>query len=275
MEFNGDKFECIRYWPDPDIGSVFKEEFKYKSEGGNFIEETSDVKDLGILLSNDLTFSKHIEKVTLSCRKLIGWFLRTFRSRSKDVMMQIWKSLIQSRLDYCSQLWSPCSAYEIGKIEDLQRHFTKKILGMEELNYRDRLVELRMYSQERRRDRYMLIFIWKSAMGLIDGYDLKFSGQHSRRGRECQVAEIVRSAPACVRRAREGSISVKGAKMFNLLPLEIRNSDAEKVDVFKRKLDQFLRSIPDQPTIAEEGRAAETNCLLHQILMARNNTIQQ
>ena len=25
MEFNGDKFECIHYWPDPDIGAVFKE----------------------------------------------------------------------------------------------------------------------------------------------------------------------------------------------------------------------------------------------------------
>ena len=66
MEFNGDKFECIRYWPDPDIGSVFKEEFKYQSEGGKDIEETDHVKDLGILLSNDLSFSKYIDKATLS-----------------------------------------------------------------------------------------------------------------------------------------------------------------------------------------------------------------
>ena len=49
-------------------------------------------------------------------------------------MLVIWKSLIQSRLDYCSQLWSPSSAAEIGKIEDVQRQFTKKIEGMEELN---------------------------------------------------------------------------------------------------------------------------------------------
>ena len=32
MEFNGDKFEAIRYWPDQDLGSVFKEEFKYRNE---------------------------------------------------------------------------------------------------------------------------------------------------------------------------------------------------------------------------------------------------
>jgi len=274
MEFNGDKFECIRYWPDSDIGAVFKEEFKYRSEGGKEIEEKSDIKDLGILLSSDLSFSKHIEKVTASCRKLTGWFLRTFRSRSEHVMVQIWKSLVQSRLDYCSQLWSPSSASEIAKLEDVQRQFTKRILGMEALNYRERLVELRMYSQERRRDRYMLILIWKSAMGLIDGYDLKFNGEQSRRGRECHVTEIVRTAPANVRKAREGSLSVKGAKIFNLLPPDIRNLNSDKVDIFKRRLDKFLQSIADQPTITEEGRAAQSNCLLHQIPMSRNTNQQ-
>ena len=177
---------------------------------------------------------------------------------------------MQSRLDYCSQLWSPSSAGEIGKIEDVQRQFTKGILGMEGLNYRERLVELRMYLQERRRDRYMLILIWKSAMGLIDGYDLKFNGEQSRRGRECHVSEVVRTAPANARKAREGSLSVKGANMFNMLPPDIRNLNSDKVEIFKRKLDKFLQSIEDQPTIFEEGRAAQSNCLLDQIPMSRN-----
>ena len=130
-----------------------------------------------------------------------------------------------------------------------------------------------MYSQERRRDRYMVTLVWKAAMGLIDGYNLQFSGEHSRRGRECSVAEIVRNSPVNVRKAREGSISVKGAKMFNLLPPELKNFNSDKVANFKTRLDNFLKLIPDQPTIAEEGRAAETNCLLHQIPMARTNLL--
>lgn len=126
---------------------------------------------------------------------------------------------------------------------------------------------------ERRRDRYMVIFIWKVAMRFIDGYDMKFSGENSRRGRECTVANIVRSSPISVRKAREGSLSVKGARMFNLLPIELRNLDSDKVYHFKKELDKFLDKIPDQPTIAEEGRAAETNCLLHQIPMATTTNI--
>jgi len=119
----------------------------------------------------------------------------------------------------------------------------------------------------------MVIFIWKVAMRFIDGYDMKFSGENSRRGRECTVANIVRSSPISVRKAREGSLSVKGARMFNLLPIELRNLDSDKVYHFKKELDKILDKIPDQPTIAEEGRAAETNCLLHQIPMATTTNI--
>ena len=95
---------------------VFKEEFKYVNEEGKIIEEKEHIKDLGIQLSNNLTFSKHIEKTVSTCRKLVGWIMRTFRSRNKDVMLVMWNSMIQSRLDYCSQLWSPSLASEISKL---------------------------------------------------------------------------------------------------------------------------------------------------------------
>ena len=73
------------------------------------------------------------------------------------------------------------------------------------------------------------------------------------------------SSPAPVRKARESSLGVKGAKIFNLLPAELRNTDNNTVDIFKKKLDIFLANIPDQPTIAGMGRSAESNSLLHQI----------
>ena len=189
-------------------------------------------------------------------------------------MKVLWNSMIQSRLDYCSQLWSPSLQSEINRIEDVQRQFTKRIYGLEDLSYRDRLKKLKMYSQERRRDRYMVIFVWKIAMGLIDGYRLEFKGEGTRRGRECEVPSIVLSAPAAVRRARENSLSVKGAKMFNLLPADIRNITSDRVQHFKTKLDELLRDVPDEPTVAGDPRASESNCLIHQIPISRRNQAQ-
>ena len=140
---------------------------------------------------------------------------------------------------------------------------------MENFNYRERLGVLKMNSQERRRDRYAVIFIWKVAMGLVEGYPLEFTPTTNRRGRECRIKSVVQNAPSQVKKARENSLAVKGAKMFNLLPSHIRNITSEKVNVFKSGLDFFLKNVPDEPTINGEARAAPTNCLLHQLPQAQ------
>ena len=79
--------------------------------------------------------------------------------------------------------------------------------------------------------------------------------------------QVVRNCPAAVRRARENSLAVKGALMFNLLPENLRTMNTEHIDTFKNHLDVFLSSIPDQPTMTGLGRAADTNSLLDQLPM--------
>ena len=124
---------------------------------------------------------------------------------------------------------------------------------------------MKIYSQERRRDRCMVIFLWKVSQGLVKGFNMEFTSSKGRRGRCALPNAVVASSPALVRNARETSLGVKGALIFNLLPAEVRNIDSHSVDIFKTKLDKFLKNIPDQPTIDGFGRSAETNSLLDQI----------
>ena len=72
-------------------------------------------------------------------------------------------------------------------------------------------------------------------------------------------------APAAVRRAREASLGVKGAKILNLLPVWIRTLDGVTVQKFKYELNRFLCGVPDQPTVPEKSRAATINSLLDQL----------
>ena len=154
----------------------------YLSPAGTPIEEKSHLRDLGVELSDDCSFNLHIDNVVTSVTKLIGWVLRTFRARTKLVMLTCWSSLLQSRLDYCSQLWSPSDKASIPKLEAVARNFTSHIEGMEGMDYWERLDALNMYSQERRRERYAIIFIWKLAMGLVKGYtSIEFKHNHRRR----------------------------------------------------------------------------------------------
>ena len=73
------------------------------------------------------------------------------------------------------------------------------------------------------------------------------------------------TAPAIVKKARERSLGVHGARLFNLLPQNLRNENSGDFLLFKNHLDIFLSEIPDQPTAHGLVRAAATNSLLDQV----------
>ena len=76
---------------------------------------------------------------------------------------------------------------------------------------------------------------------------------------------------ASVRKAKEASLPVKGPKLFNSIPRDLRDQSYGSVDSFKHGLDMWLSTIPDEPTIPNYQRAAITNSLLDQIPL-QNNT---
>ena len=113
------------------------------------------------------------------------------------------------------------------------------------------------------------MFLWKCSVGLVDGYKLAFIN-NPRRGKLCVVRKVNQHAPIQVKRASDASLAVRGARIFNLLPQNIRDTlltPNKSVIPFKTKLDQFLSSVPDQPTIQSRKRPAQTNSLLDQIPM--------
>ena len=74
-------------------------------------------------------------------------------------MVTLWKCMVQPKLDYCSQLWTPSDQEAINSIESVQANFLSKVAGTDQLNHWERLKLLPLYSQERRRERYMIIFL--------------------------------------------------------------------------------------------------------------------
>ena len=133
----------------------------YINPSMDIIPQSTDVPDLGIIMSKDCSFNSHISSLSRKCKNLSGWILRSFISRDKLTMLALFKSLVISRLDYTSQLWSPHKISQITQIEKVQRSFTKHITGMCDLSYHERLQALRLYSLQRRRERYCITLIWK------------------------------------------------------------------------------------------------------------------
>ena len=80
-----------------------------------------------------------------------------------------------------------------------------------------------------------------------------------------QVSPLRNSAPASVKKAKESSLLVRGAQLFNSMPRFLRDIQSGTVENFKTELDQWLATIPDQPTIPGRQRAALSNSLIDQV----------
>ena len=166
-------------------------------------------------------------------------------------MLTLWKSLILSDHDYCSQLWNPHRAGEIQAIDQIQHSFLKKISSVSHLNYWDQLSALRLYSLQRRRERYIAIYTWKILEGhapnIASGEASLAAKWHPRRGRECAVPKVQNTAPARIQTIRRSSFAIMGPRIFNSLPKHIRDITDCDLSLFKSRLDRFLSKIPDQP----------------------------
>ena len=263
MEFNSSKFEWVRY----SVGKESAPEFAYLAPDRSAIECKDNLRDLGVRLSSNLSFALQVEKAVSSASQMVGWGLRTFRGRSSFLLLTLFKSLVQPHLDYCSQLWSPTSQELINKIEQVQKSLVSRIAGprLQGLCYWDKLGTLRLYSQERRRERYMIIFVWKISQEMVSGYTLSFTSIAERTGRKAIYTAVPQNAPAVVRQARAGTLAVRGAQLFNAMPASLRNSEHGDILMFKNHLDIYLQNILDQPTSAGLVRGALTNSLLHQV----------
>ena len=152
MQFNENKFQLpvLRYGKNQDM----KDSASYFGPNSRKIEQTQYVKDLGVKMSDTLSFTEHIDTICTKVRQKCGWIIRTFHSRDMHTMKTLWCSIVQPHIDYCSQLWTPHRVGDLQKNESLFRSFSSKIYPISDLNYWDRLSALKMYSQERRMERY-------------------------------------------------------------------------------------------------------------------------
>ena len=122
------------------------ESYTYAVSNGDILYPVNQLKDLGVKVSRDLSWSPHINTISSRARSIAFWVLSVFKSRDRVTMLTLYKSIVRSHFEYCCPLWHPTS--KIADIQELES--VQRISGLSSLNYWERLKSLKLTSLQRR-----------------------------------------------------------------------------------------------------------------------------
>ena len=133
--------------------------------GNNTLRSQVSVKDLGVTIDQSLKFSEHLTNICKAAHSRANLIVRCFASGDRESMLKAFKAYVRPIVEYNSSIWSPTLKKYIDMIERVQRKFTKRLPGMKDKTYFQRMSTLHLESLEIRRIRIDLITVYKILFG--------------------------------------------------------------------------------------------------------------
>jgi ribonucleases P/MRP protein subunit RPP40 len=205
-------------------------EFEYEM-GGRKLRTTEEEKDLGVKIHKSLKPSKQCIEAATKANKILGFIRRTVISRDKNIILNLYKTLVRPHLEYCAQAWSPYLQKDKEVLEKVQRRATKMIKGMGTLQYDERLEKCGLTTLDKRRCRGDLIETYKLMTNKEEIPFSRFFQLANRTGLRGHRYKILKKS--------EGNIKQKffSSRVVNAWnELSVDTVSVNSVNNFKRKL---------------------------------------
>lgn len=136
------------------------------------INETTVVRDLGVLLDVKLTFSEHIDTIINKSFKSLGFILRVSKPFSDAACTKLlYFSYVRSILEYCCSVWNPHYVTYINDLERIQHKFLKYLNYKKQIysqNYREACSHHNLTSLQNRRTLMDMALLHGLCNGYID-----------------------------------------------------------------------------------------------------------
>ena len=94
------------------------------------IKPATHVRDLGVMIDNDLSLQAHINHVTRTCFYQLRQLRVVRRSLTTDTAHSLVRALVHSRLDYCNGVIAGMFQYQIDRLQSVLRAAARFVLGL-------------------------------------------------------------------------------------------------------------------------------------------------
>ena len=206
--------------------------------GNQSIPKVNYVKDLGVILSNDIKWNAHIGKIRSKANILSHTILRTFKTNDTSLLTNLFKTYVRPVMEYNTCTWSPYLKGDIQNAESVQRMYTKRLCqraNISFIDYNDRLNKLGLESLQARRIKNDLILIYKimnNLIGIDHTHHFTFTtfGGHNLRRHSLHITQTNKTNTL----TRQNFFSHRVIKHWNSLPESTVTSPT--LAIFKTKL---------------------------------------
>jgi hypothetical protein len=130
--------------------------------------ETTLEKDLGVYVSNDLTWKAQVAASAAKANRMLGLLKHTFTHRGKRLWESLYKTYVRPHMEHAIQAWSPYLVEDIKVLERVQRRASKHIACLSGLDYEERIRRMGLTTLEARRKRGDMILMYQIHHRLID-----------------------------------------------------------------------------------------------------------
>ena len=91
------------------------------SLANTILQETNSHSYLGVEISNDLKWNKHINNIAAKSNRALGFVKRNLHSCTEDIKQLAYQSLVRPSLEYSSAVLDPYTSDQIHQLEAVQR----------------------------------------------------------------------------------------------------------------------------------------------------------
>ena len=93
----------------------------------SILEEKTSFKMLGLTFSSKLDWGSYIVSIAKTASKKIGALIRSMKFLSPEVAMYLYKSTIQSCMEYCCHVWAGAPSCYLELLDKLQKWICRTV----------------------------------------------------------------------------------------------------------------------------------------------------
>ena len=199
-----------------------------------------DTKFLGVIISSNLTWNKHIDIVINKISKTLGILCKVRHLLPLVGTRTLYMSLVEPYINYCNLVWAqPDPTVYLDRIFRIQKKYCRIITFSDFRAHSEPLFKKLSILNVYQMYKYQIaLFMYKNMKGILPtSGSFSFVTNDSIHGhytRGCRNIHLER----CRTRKRQLTVLHQGPKMWNSLSAHLRESPS--VNVFMKRIKTFL-----------------------------------